>query len=238
MFTRERHRQIAVLLGTLDADLLRTHRCLFGGGTAIALRFGEFRESVDVDFLVSDQAGYRNLRQKMTGPDGFASILANGRLHTEVSLASDLLTDQYGIRARLRVNDLPIKFEIVFEGRLSLEAPQQTDTVCGISCLTLRDMIASKLLANSDRYGDDSTFSRDLIDLALIPCQAQDFRAALARAEAAYGSAVKRDLLRAIAKVASQPSWLDRCISAMAISIPRALLWQRIRALQRRLPAA
>jgi hypothetical protein len=237
MFTRERHQQIAALLSALDADLLRGHRCLFGGGTAIALRFGEFRESVDVDFLVSDQPGYRDLRQKMTGPDGFKSILAPGR-QSDVSLASDLLTDQYGIRARLQVNDLPIKFEIVFEGRLSLEDPQEADTVCGISCLTLRDMIASKLLANSDRYGDDSTFSRDLIDLALIPCKAQDFRAALARAEAAYGCAIKRDLLRAIAKVASQPSWLDRCISAMAISTPRALLWQRIRALQRRLPAA
>lgn len=38
MFSRARHQQIAELLGALDADLLRNHRCLFGGGTAIALR--------------------------------------------------------------------------------------------------------------------------------------------------------------------------------------------------------
>lgn len=237
MFSRARHQQIAGLLGALDADLLRNHRCLFGGGTAIALRFGEFRESVDVDFLVSDQAGYRNLRQKMTSAAGFNSILASGH-HENVRLASDLLTDQYGIRARLQVRGLPIKFEIVFEGRLSLEAPRDTDAVCGISCLTLRDMIASKLLANSDRYNDDATFSRDLIDLAMIPARNPDFRAALARAETAYGNAIQRDLLRAIAKMGAQPQWLERCISAMAITTPRALLWQRIRSLRRRLPTS
>ncbi len=237
MFSRERHQQIAALLDALDAGLLRNHHCLFGGGTAIALRFGEFRESVDVDFLVSDQRGYRDLRQKMTGPDGFDSILARGH-HAEVCLGSELLTDQYGIRARLRVNGLPIKFEIVFEGRLTLEAPQDTDTVCGIPCLTLRDMVASKLLANSDRYSDDATFSRDLIDLAMIPCRAPDFRSALARAEVAYGTAIQRDLLRAIAKIGTRPQWLERCMAAMAVTTPRALLWQRIRALQRRLPKA
>ncbi|MBM3349738.1 MAG: nucleotidyl transferase AbiEii/AbiGii toxin family protein, partial [Betaproteobacteria bacterium] len=30
------------------------HQCFFGGGTAITLRHGEYRESVDIDFLISD----------------------------------------------------------------------------------------------------------------------------------------------------------------------------------------
>lgn len=35
----------------------------------IALRHGEYRESVDIDFLVSDAAGYRELRQLVKATD-------------------------------------------------------------------------------------------------------------------------------------------------------------------------
>ena len=62
MFTRPHHQRIANVLESLDADLLKRHNCLFAGGTAIALGYGEYRESVDVDFLVSDLTSYRYLR--------------------------------------------------------------------------------------------------------------------------------------------------------------------------------
>jgi nucleotidyltransferase AbiEii toxin of type IV toxin-antitoxin system len=35
------------------------------GGTAIAFRYGEYRESLDLDFPVSDRDGYRALRQRI-----------------------------------------------------------------------------------------------------------------------------------------------------------------------------
>jgi hypothetical protein len=38
--------------------LLNQHNYLFAGGTTIALHYGEYRESVDIDFLVSDLASY------------------------------------------------------------------------------------------------------------------------------------------------------------------------------------
>ena len=50
MFERPHHQRIAQVLCALNAPLLRESNCLFGGGTAIALRFGEYRESVDIDF--------------------------------------------------------------------------------------------------------------------------------------------------------------------------------------------
>lgn len=62
MFERAHHRRIAAVLTALDGDRLRALSCLFGGGTAIALRCGEYRESVDIDFLVADADGYRELR--------------------------------------------------------------------------------------------------------------------------------------------------------------------------------
>ena len=39
------------MLEALDGDRLRTLRCWFGGGTAIALRHGEYRESVGIDYV-------------------------------------------------------------------------------------------------------------------------------------------------------------------------------------------
>lgn len=46
MFKRPHHQRIALVLESMDSDLLREYRCFFGGGTAIALRYQEYRESV------------------------------------------------------------------------------------------------------------------------------------------------------------------------------------------------
>lgn len=113
MFERVHHQRIARVLDALDGKLLRESHCLFGGGTAIALRFGEYRESVDIDFLVSDIASYRNLRQLLTGPVGFAGLLrAGAEVFTQTR---ELRADQYGIRTSLLLAEQPIKFEIVLE---------------------------------------------------------------------------------------------------------------------------
>lgn len=57
MFERLHHQRIVRVPGALDGAVLRGANCLFGGGTAIALRHGEYRELVAIDFLVSDAAG-------------------------------------------------------------------------------------------------------------------------------------------------------------------------------------
>ena len=51
MFERPHHQRIAQVLRALDGPLLRENNCLFGGGTAIALRYGEYRESVDISIF-------------------------------------------------------------------------------------------------------------------------------------------------------------------------------------------
>lgn len=74
MFEREHHRRIAAVLQALDPLPLVSNGCLFGGGTAIALRYGEYRESVDIDFIVSYREGYRQLRQWLSQPEGINTI--------------------------------------------------------------------------------------------------------------------------------------------------------------------
>jgi hypothetical protein len=229
MYKRAHHQRIARVLGALDADLLRSHACLFGGGTCIALGHGEYRESVDIDFLISDPTGYRALRQRLTGHDGMAAITRSGAIPLVV--LREIRADQYGIRTLLQVDGEAIKFEIVREARIQLETPSDTDVLCGISTLTTVDLAASKLLANSDRYADDGVFSRDLIDLAMLGLELPVLRHALSKAEAAYGSAVRRDLGMAIERLKSRPERLTRCMQAMGMDMPQVLLWQKIRVL-------
>ena len=63
-FNRPHHQKIAHVLSSLDKKKLLDASCYFGGGTAIALKYGEYRESVDIDFMVSDLNGYRSLRNE------------------------------------------------------------------------------------------------------------------------------------------------------------------------------
>ena len=142
------------------------------------------------------------------------------------------LTDQYGIRAKVIVDEVAIKFEIVLEGRVALESPGPDDLVSGIACLTLGDMACSKLLANSDRWNDDSTFSRDVLDLANLPVSKELLEGAIAKAEEAYGDAIRVDLAKALDRLKERDGWLNRCRVALAIEEPQALLWQKLSNLQ------
>ena len=226
MFEREHHIRIATILQALDAELLASHGCLFGGGTAIALSHGEYRESVDVDFLVSNLAGYQALRRLLTSK-GIQSITRAGM---ELELARDIRADQYGIRAMIRVGGAEIKFEIVLEGRIQLEEPK--DRICGVSTLTSLDMAATKLLANSDRWADDSVFSRDIIDLAMLELTKPALAQAIRKASAAYGDSIKAELAKAI-KSLGRKGRLDECMDALKIdSVPKALLWDRVRSMK------
>ena len=231
MFERPHHQRIAHVLAALDGDVLRQHGCLFGGGTCIALRHGEYRESVDIDFLVSDAAGYRELRQLLTGIEGLNAVVRTGA--QPLVMLREVRADQYGLRTVLQMDSQAIKFEIVREARIELEAPGKDDVVCGIGTLTPLDLATSKLLANSDWQADDGVFSRDVIDLAMMGQRLPALRLALAKAQQAYGPAVSRDLGKAIDRLQERHGWLERCTQAMAMTLPKAVLWQKIRTLRK-----
>jgi hypothetical protein len=234
LFEREHHRRIAAVLQALDADQLAAHACLFGGGTAMALRHGEYRESVDIDFLVSEREGYRALRQRLTGPQGMQAIARPGMA---LNQAREVRADQYGLRTMLSVDGVEIKFEVVLEARIALAAPGEDDVLCGVATLTPLDMAASKLLANCDRWRDDAVHSRDLIDLAMMSPPKKLLERAMAKAHEAYGDSVETDLAKAIQDLRDRPQRLDQCMRAMQMTtVPKALLWQRIKALSPRRP--
>ena len=225
IFNRPHHQRIAKVLESLDGDLLKQRNCLFAGGTAIALRYGEYRESVDIDFLVSDLASYRYLRNSVR-EQGLQALMKStnaGQLQT-----SDIRSDQYGIRTKVFVEGKPIKFEIVLEGRIDLAKPGKKDSILGVATLTTLDMAASKLLANSDRGLDMGVHCRDVIDLAMLNLNKTEFAQATTKSKAAYGEAILKDLSKVIDMLGEANGLLERCMKAMDVSVPRALLWQKI----------
>lgn len=231
MFERPRHQLIEILLRSLDAATLRQHQCWFGGGTAIALRYGEFRESRDVGFLVSDLDGFRALRRRVGdagGVAGFSRPEPGGLVQAD----RDMRSDRYGIRTCLRVLGEAIKLEIVFEARIQLDAPTPSDRICDVDALTPADMVASKLLANVDRWADGGVFARDVIDLAMMDPPAEVRERGLAKACSAYGADVLRDLARAVERLEQRPGWLGECADALQLRLPPAAIWQRVRALK------
>lgn len=228
MYKREHHLRIATVLQSIDANVLDQHKCFFGGGTAIVLLHNEYRESVDIDFLISDRLGYQNLRQLISS-HGLHAITRKG---TILNTARDVRIDQYGIRTMLLVADTEIKLEIIFESRISIQDPKKDHRICGLKTLTPIDMAACKLLANSDRWNDDSVFSRDLIDLSMLQLSKKNLKKAIDIAANAYGASIERDLKKAIDSLKKRNGRLDECISALKIDhIPKALLWSYIKKL-------
>jgi len=172
----------------MDAQFLADAGCFFGGGTQLAMTLGEYRESRDIDFLCARRTGVRALREQVTNRS------LGAVLRSKLELVRDVLTDRDGIRTFFLVDDVRLKFEIVFEGRIDLDG--DIDRVLGVPVLKPEHAVAEKLLANADRGLDESTLARDLIDLAFaaVGFGRETFDTGLALAEQAYGTAVRRYL--------------------------------------------
>lgn len=206
MWRRERHRAIAGILDTLDAAFLSDCACYFAGGTAIALLLDEFRVSEDIGFLCSDVNGYRRLRERV-------SSHGLGGLGAGVPVVREARMDQYGIRGVLGTTAAPIKFEIVREGRIELEAGD--DVLREVRILSRRDLYTEKLLANADRGFDRSTLHRDLIDLCVMVDQWHGLpREALERARRVYGKAIDESFVR-VGALLVEPRMLAGCLEGL-----------------------
>lgn len=150
--------------------------------------------------------------------------------------AREVRADQYGIRTLLRPGDVPIKFEIVFEARIALEAPGASDLLCGIHTLTPLDMATSKVLANADRWRDASALSRDQIDLAMMAPPRALLAQAIGKAERPYGESITSALAKAVQHLRDDPRRLEDRMRMMRMTLAPALVWKRIKALVPKVP--
>lgn len=91
-WTRPRHTKVMRILRMMNPGFLMDARCFFGGGTRIAMELGEYRRSDDIDFMVSDLAGWRSIRSQI------AAHSLGPLFGQEPKLAREVRADRYGIR--------------------------------------------------------------------------------------------------------------------------------------------
>jgi hypothetical protein len=219
---RPLHLILSQVLQALDAGLLSRCRFLFGGGTRIALELDEFRESKDLDFLCSDASSYGDLRL-LASREGYGALLP-GAERAGVRFPREMKVDQYGIRFPAVLGEVTIRVELIREARLDLGASTRVPGV-PVECLSLPDVYAEKLLANSDRWADRQGLSRDLVDLAAlrrwrgsVPPEAWK------AAETAYRSAPRDDLGAAVTAFLADPLYQRRCFDGLAVEAPAAII--------------
>lgn len=225
MYSRPHHQRIQRVLQSLNTEWLLRQGCLFGGGTAIVLAHGEYRESVDVDFIVSSVAGYRELRS-LVNADGIQALMTR-----PLPVKRDIRIDQYGIRCALDIDGVPIKLEILFEGRVALADPLPEQRIEGVWTLTPEDQVATKLMANSDRWADAAVWSRDLIDLAMLTDGGQAAPAGVAKAMQAYGASVLVDFEKARTQLLEQPGRLKLCMARLQMNTDEPAWRRRLEAM-------
>lgn len=207
MFRRPHHQRIQRVLQTLDSAFLEHSQCYFGGGTAIVLALGEYRESVDIGLLCASSEGYRLLRSAVF-ERGLADLFTS-----PPRLLRELRADRYGIRAILAVDDTPLKFEIIREDRIALSG--ELDQTLGLPVLSLEDRYCEKLLANTDRYADKATANRDMIDLAMmIESWGPIPETAWSKARQAYGNSVDQAFEQARRRL-QQTGYLTACLQRL-----------------------
>ncbi|WP_217575925.1 nucleotidyl transferase AbiEii/AbiGii toxin family protein [Mesorhizobium sp. GbtcB19] len=218
-FGKPEHKVIAEALGLMDRDFLTANQCWFGGGTAIVMKLGEYRRSLDLDFLCADAGGYRELRTRAS------ELGVRAFFPGPVEAARDFQIDQYGLRTVVRLREQPIRFEVVREGRIDLRGHFDEDL--GIPALVPADMFAEKLLANADRCQDRAVAYRDAFDLGmLIKTYGKIPADALDKAQAAYGPDIQRKVIWVVDKLrdkdelrdAAEVLQMDPAVGADAIS--------------------
>jgi len=220
-YRRDRHRNVARVLDTLDRKVLEGNQCFFGGGTRIALELNEYRESGDIDFVCSDLSGYRALRSSID-TRSLGDLMPKAK--RGLSLLRDVRADQYGIRTVFGVDGNPLKFEIILEARIQVASMK----VRGIPVPALDRVssFAEKWLANADRWSDTAVLSRDAIDLAfmLTAWNIEDAIAGAEMAAGAYGNAVARAARAASTKLLEHPAYRKQCIENLAITDAKRLI--------------
>lgn len=205
------HQRVVTILNALRSDFLIRISAYFGGGTLLTLSYGEYRQSKDIDFICPVGDGYRMLRSEIFDKS-YKALFADD---STIVLPRRMTADQYGVRFAVKVEDIPIKFEIVAEARILLEPPE-FHSWSDVPCLSFGDACAEKLLSNSDRWADRGVESRDLIDLSILRRQGEFPTNSIEKAESAYP--VLKPLEKSIRSFQSDRDYRCRCFSSLGVN--------------------
>ncbi len=127
-----------------------------------------------------------------------------------------MTADRDGIRTVFSVgppkSKVKIKFDILLEGLIDLQG--SVSKALGVPTLSVDCMVAEKFLALTDRGMDETTHSRDLIDIAFITARhgRAVLRPGFEMAEVVYGKAVLRAVRGCLSSFARRATYRDASV--------------------------
>ncbi|MEL6556367.1 MAG: nucleotidyl transferase AbiEii/AbiGii toxin family protein [Cyanobacteria bacterium J06621_11] len=213
------HNHILSILKAVNRDFFEDCSISFGGGTMLALEYGEYRLSRDIDFLCPYGEAFSRLRRSVFD-DGY-QVLFDLSGFDDISFPREMRTDRDGVRFAVKCAETILKFEIVAEGRVALSPPIYPEW-SPVPCLSVVDQVAEKLLANGDRWADKSVYSRDLIDLAMLKQKMAFPDDALVKSEAAYPTV--EPLKRSLLDFQRKPEYRQQCYERLHVALPAVVV--------------
>ena len=106
------------------------------------------------------------------------------------------------------------------------------EVIKGVATLCQDDRVATKLMANSDRWADDAVLSRDLIDLSMLTESGLLPAVGIAKARHAYGDSVAAEVVMAKSRLLDRPGRLAACVKGLGITLTEAALRARVQRLR------
>lgn len=143
-FTLGHHKAISKALFNFNSKYLADNKILFGGGTRIALELGEYRESVDIDFICPDRSSYRAVREQVTNTT-LGALVSN-----DFNYIREVRPDRDAVRTAIEVDGVKIKLEFVSFDNYQLK-PASNTGLFPVPYLDQMSCFYTKLLANADR---------------------------------------------------------------------------------------
>lgn len=181
-YSIKHHQVIESALDNFNADFFCEHNIIFGGGTRIALELGEFRESVDIDFLCPNKESYRAVREQVT------NINLGNLVKEEFTYLRDVRADRDAVRTVIDYQGAKIKLEFVSFDNYDLSATIDKSQF-PVPFLDQTSCFYTKLLANADRKLIEPY--KDIFDiLAMFNAWGSIPEQAISLAESHYGKKV------------------------------------------------
>lgn len=205
-FELPHHKIIESALKNFNADFLYKNQISFGGGTRIALEIEEYRESVDVDFLCPNKSAYRAVREQVN------NVSLGQLVHHEFVYEREIAFSRDAVRTFIKIDGVKVKLEFVCFDNYSLNVV--SNGLFPVPYIDRESCFYTKLLANSDRKL--SPPCKDVFDiLAMSFAWGGIPSSAISKAEEHYGSAVLKDLKKALEDMITKPEYYKKLAEGM-----------------------